>query len=369
MPIPLLLHGKHAAPGAVIYQPFGPWIVPWRFGALETEYDTLHTRAGLIDYSIYALIEVTGADRISFLHNLLTSDMKRLAPGTGCRTALLTPNAKLIAECLVLVDAASLWLLCDVTRVVTVAQTLERYLFSEQVTLINHERRWAALALQGPQTFALLTRLLGAPIHATSLVDHATHTWQGLPVRIVHFSLTDEPGVLCLVEAQRAHELWERLLRDGQPHGLALVGWEALNGARIEAGIPWSGIDMDESHLLPETGLQTVLASDTKGCYVGQEIVARMQTYGSANKRLMGLLIEGDMVPEAGDAIASAGGEELGRVTSGCRSRALKRPIAMGYLKRGAYEPGTVVWIKRGNQRLLATVEKLGNNVQFKRQK
>jgi len=110
MVMPLLLHGRHAGPH-VLYQPFGPWIVPWRFGSLEEEYLALRTGVGLIDDSTQALLEVQGADRTSFLHNLLTNDIKRLTPGTGCRSALLTPNAKLIAEFLVLVDLSSIWLL------------------------------------------------------------------------------------------------------------------------------------------------------------------------------------------------------------------------------------------------------------------
>jgi aminomethyltransferase len=141
--------------------------------------------------------------------------------------------------------------------------------------------------------------------------------------------------------------------------GLTLVGWEALNTARIEAGIPWFGIDMDMTNLLPETGLEDVLASGTKGCYLGQEIIARMRTYGSPNKKLMGLRVEGRDVPQAGDGIVRAG-EMVGRVTSGCDSPALRRPIAMGYVKRGAYEPGTAVEIVRGDDRLAATVVALG---------
>jgi len=106
---------------------------------------------------------------------------------------------------------------------------------------------------------------------------------------------------------------------------------------------------------LPETGLSAVAVSDTKGSYIGQEIVARMQTYGSANKKLMGLRITGDEAVEAGDRIVRQG-EALGQVTSACRSPALQRPIAMGYVKRGVYEPGTAVEILHGTARLTASV-------------
>lgn len=354
MPYPLLLHAKHRGTD-VTYETFGEWLVPWRFDAFEAEYEALRTACGLIDYSTQALIEVTGADRASFLHNLLTNDIKRLTAGTGCHAALLEANAKLIADVLVLADVDALWLLCDANRAKMVTQTLERYLFSEQVTLTNHERRFATLALQGPRTVALLVQLLGdeGPLHNPE--DHITRSIQHVSLRIIRHTLTGEVGALCLCPAEHAQMVWEGFVRRGQPAGLQVVGWEALNTARIEAGIPWYGIDMDESTLLPETGLEVLAVSDTKGCYVGQEIVARMRTYGSANKKLMGLVINGHHLPVAGDRLMRAG-EEAGWVTSACFSPSLQRPIGMGYVKRGAYDAGTPIEIEHGGTRLKATV-------------
>mgnify|MGYP001607335176 CR=1 FL=1 len=354
MPLTLLLHGRHARAG-VVYQPLGRWIVPWRFGAWEAEYHALRTSVGLLDDSTQALIEVRGADRASFLQALLTNDMVSLAPGHGCRAALLDASAKLVADLLVLADANALWLMCLLDRASVVMETLDRYHFSEQVSFTNHERAQAVLAFQGPHTMAVVDQWVGSTVSLPLPGDHVVVQLQELTVRLVRHHLTDEPGVLCLIPAEQTHAMWETLSRRGQSLGLSLVGWQALNTARIEAGIPWFGIDMDTTNLLPETGLEDALASETKGCYIGQEIIARMRTYGSANKKLMGLLIEGQEVPQAGDEMVRAG-ETVGRVTSGCDSPMLRRPIAMGYVKRGAYEPGTAVEIVRGDHRLAATV-------------
>ena len=353
MAVTLLLHGKHAGP-TVRYDPFGPWIVPWRFHSFEEEYRALHTGAGLIDYSTQAVVECRGADLVGFLQRILTNDLTRLSPGTGCQAALLTPSGKLLADLLVLADPDALWLLCDLQCAPVVAKTLDKYRFSEQVTVIAHERRQAVLALQGPGAIELLTHLSGTVIELSRPGDHTGARVHEVPLRVIRHSLTGGFGVLCMVDADRVDAVWNSLRREGSPHGLRLVGWEALNAARIEAGLPWFGIDMDEANLLPETGLEAVAVSDTKGCYIGQEIVARMQTYGSANKKLMGLRVEGDEVA-AGDRIVRKG-EELGNVTSACRSPVLRCPIAMGYVKRGAYEPGTVVDILHGAARVRATV-------------
>ena len=354
MPYPLLLHSKHLET-PVTYEPFGSWMVPWRFDTLETEYRCLRKGTGLLDYSTQALIEVQGDDRAMFLHNLLTNDIKRLTPGTGCQAALLTSTAKLVADLLVLADQDACWLLCDATRAAVVVETLNRYLFAEHVSLTNHERRDAVLALQGPRTTDCLGRLFGSAVVLPQSGDHVVRVFEGISLRLVRHSLAGEAGVLCLCPAEHAHRLWELLRARGAAAGLTLVGWEALNTARIEAGIPWFGIDMDETNLLPETGWETATVSDTKGCYLGQEIVARMRTYGSASKKLMGLLVEGARVPEMGDRI-ERDREPIGRITSACWSPSLERPVAMGYVKRGAYDPGARVEIVRDGQRLSAIV-------------
>ncbi len=357
MTIPLLLHGKHAGP-TVAYEPFGPWIVPWRFATFEPEYQALRTGVGLIDYSTQAVIEVQGADRVSFLHQLLTNDIKGLAPGSGCRAALVTATAKLVADLLVLTHPESLWLLCELPRAEAIVKTLEQHRFSEQVTLVNHERRYGVLALEGPRTIALLTQLLGAVVSLPATGDHAAHQLQTIPIRCVRHSLTGGIGVLLLVEAEAMETVWALLQQQGRPFGLSLAGWEALNAARLEAGVPWFGIDMDESNLLPETGLERTAVSDSKGCYLGQEIIARMQTYGSANKKLMGLKVEGASIPERGAQIYRAA-EEVGAVTSSGFSPILQQPLAMGYVKRSAYDAGTAVEIRQNGARLSAVVAAL----------
>ncbi len=353
MPVSLMLHGRHAP--TTRYEPLGPWLVPWVFSSLEEEYEALRAGAGLVDYSTQAFIEVRGKDRTAFLHNLLTNDIKRLSPGGGCRAALLTANGKLISDLLVLAEEQAHWLMCDVTRSAVVAETLNRYIFTEEVTVEHRERRWAALAIEGPRAIELLTQTLRGVVSLPGAGDHVKKSLEDQPVWLIRHSLTGRLGVLCLAEPDAVPAVWTLLQQRGAPFGLRLAGWGALNAARIETGVPWFGLDMDEDNLLPETGLETQLASDTKGCYPGQEIVARLQTYGSVNKRLVGLALEGADAPQPGDAIIH-GGSPAGRVTSSGYSPALKRPVAMGYVKRGSYEPGTAVEIERNGRRLPASV-------------
>ncbi|MBI4597075.1 MAG: aminomethyl transferase family protein [Candidatus Omnitrophica bacterium] len=369
MSLTLLLHGRLGP--TVNYAPLGSWLLPWRIGDGQAEYAALQQAAALIDYSTLAAIEVRGADRVSFLQRLVTNDVARLAPGQGSPAALLDANGKMLAVFLILMDQEGLWLLCDVERAALITPLLDRYLFTEEVKVLNHERRWAALAVQGPKALPFLRELTEAapkpPVNsgakegeaALSLMasgDHLLATLEGNPVRLIRHGITGGDGVVLLVEANTAEHTWQFLRDRGQNFGLRVSGWEALNIARIEAGIPWYGIDMDASNLLPETGLEATHASGTKGCYIGQEIVARLSTYGSPNKKLMGLVLgEGASVPASGDEILHEQ-ESIGRITSGCYSWRLKRPIAMGYVKRGRDEPNTPVQILHGQTRCHATV-------------
>ena len=359
MPLTLLLHGRHGGPG-VTYAPLGPWLVPWRLlpDGLDADYRALRRGVGLVDYSTQALLECRGEDRADFLQRLLTNDIASLAPGTGCRAALLTPAAKVLANLLVLAEAEAHWLLCDLPQAEVLAGTLERYLFAERVTLTFHERRLAVFALEGPRTMELVAAWSGTAPALSRTGDHAMAAVEGIPVRLIRRSLAGGIGVWGVLDAERLEELWARLRRQERPWDLRPVGWEALNAARIEAGEPWFGVDVDEAVLLPETGLETVMASGAKGCYVGQEIVARMQTYGSPSKRLMGFVLEGDAAARPGDRVVKDGAD-AGWVTSAARSPALERPIAMGYVKRGAYEPGTRVEVVRDRTCIAATITQL----------
>ncbi len=349
MPIPLLLHARHRAHPPVTYDALGDWVVPWRFGAFEQEYRTLRAGAGLVDYSRLARVEITGPDRVTFLHSLLSQEIRGVPAGRGCRAALLTPTAHVEAELLVLAEPDAHQLLCDAHRAARVAACLERQHVMEQLTIVNHERREAALAVQGPRTAAVLSSILSCALPEGEQA-HAAGRVGGVPIRVVRHSLTGDPGVLLLVPADEAATVWHQVQRAGAEP----VGWEALNAARLEAGVPWEGVDFDASRLLPETGLETRLASDAKGCYLGQEIVARMAR-GSANKRLVGLRVTGGVVPHRDDAVEHAGAPS-GQITSACVSPRLGTALALGYVTRPWYAPGTAVEIVRDRQRVTAAV-------------
>ncbi|MBI3330580.1 MAG: hypothetical protein HYZ96_00545, partial [Candidatus Omnitrophica bacterium] len=159
--------------------------------ALRLEaYRAVRERAGLIDGSIWGAVEVRGADRAGFLHNLLTQDIASLAPGTAIEAALVTPAAKLLADLLVLAEPQAHWLIAPRGRVETVVQTLDRYLITEDVTLADRRGSHAVLALQGPRSTEILKALGG--------------------VRQAAYSCSGEPGALLIVPVEQASALRSR---------------------------------------------------------------------------------------------------------------------------------------------------------------
>lgn len=304
---------------------------------LEQAYRAVQERCGLMEWSTWGVIHVTGPDRATFLHSLLSNDIKSLSTGQSCEAALLTPAGKFLAHLLVLAEADAHWLLTDRPRIETVLSTLHRYLIMEQVTLTDVSNAYTMLALQGPQT----TVVVGVVASETT-------------VRLVSFPVVTKDDRLLIVPTEQAAQIRNRLVGAGATPS----GWETFHVLRIEAGIPWYGIDMDESNLLPETGLEERLVSYTKGCYVGQEVVARLQTYGSVSQKLMGLVCEGTTVPERGDQILKDG-QPIGRITSACFSPRLNHSIALGYVKRPHYTVGTSVDISHGNQLIPAKCQTL----------
>jgi folate-binding protein YgfZ len=178
--------------------------------------------------------------------------------------------------------------------------------------------------------------------------------WQETEVTVLRASHTGADGFDLIIRAEHADSLWNAILDAGaQP-----VGYSTLELLRIEAGIPRYGSDMDETNVVPETALDNAV-SYTKGCYVGQEIIARIKYRGHVAKRLSGFAFEGTVQVSSGSKITSLDGKEIGRVTSIAFSPSLSRSVALGYVKYDYLTPGTKVQVEFEDETVEATVVEL----------
>ena len=350
-PRPLALDELHRAAGATFTE-LGGRLVPRDYGDTAAEHAALRERVGILDRSALGRAEVTGRDRAAFLQGMLTNDVKGLAPGQGCGAAFLDAHGKVMSLLAVYALPDRLWLELPAGMTERTLQLLDKYLISEKAEFEPIDDAYAIVAVQGPKAPALLAELTGQAMDLAPYA-HLEATVGGAPVRVIDRAETATPGFHCWIAPEHAAAVWQAL-RDA---GAAPVGHAALDVARIEAGVPWYGRDVDETVIMPETGLES-LVHYQKGCYIGQEVVARVKYRGHVNRHLAGLRLDGARVPAPGAAVL-AGDREVGRITSAARSLALGVAIALGYVRREHLEPGTAVEVQDGDARLPARVAPL----------
>jgi len=317
----------------------------------------------LFDLAGRGSIVLTGKDRASFLQGLVTNDVKKLRPGEGCDAAFLTAKGKLLATCVVLAEADRLVLDTPPELAATVEALLRKYLVFAEVTISNETGATSVFHLtaeaDGDDAEDFLRRVMG-PRDAASMPQglHA-HTAavftlkENLPVLLVRENRTGVPGFDLRLPSSHSGEIRNALtLAGAQPSND-----EELERRRIHAGIPVWGRELTEAVLPDEAGLrERGFISETKGCYVGQEIVARIKTYGHVNRLLVRLDVSGG-VPGKGDRVFSEG-EDCGTVTSaaaGLPASGGAEPapaVALAYVKREQAKPGTALTLSSREENL-----------------
>src|SRR5262245_18925308 len=352
MPQRLHLHDLHVAAGAEMSERDG-WMYPMSYGDPAGEYAAMRRGTGVIDRGDLGALTVTGRDRATFLHALLSNDVKSLAAGQGCRAALLNVHGKVEVRLTILAGEDELLVLTPPGMAAPTLEALDRYLFSEKAYFKDATEEIATLVLAGPEVPGLLTGLGGAAPGETPW-SHSTSSIDGRAVKLVRGGTeTGEAEIWLVARADDAAHVWGLVTSAGARP----VGRAAHEALRIEAGTAVYPHDVDASVLLPEIPFDD-LVSYAKGGYVGQEVVVRIRDRGHVNRHLRGLLVEGTAVPPAG-APVFAGEAEIGRVTSAAWSPGFGRPVVLAFVRRRHAEPGTAVAVQLGDGRAPATVSAL----------
>jgi folate-binding protein YgfZ len=311
-------------------------LVPRDYGDVRAEYATLRDQAGLVDLAHFGVLRVRGRDRIAWLHKLTTANVQSLAKGAGTYALLLNAKGHVVADFILSVRGEQDGVLLYTTRsaIEKLMVNLRRAIFREKVALENVGESLAILSVQGLQASQSVADLLG-PLPALELFQ-SSETDHGLVVR---HPRAGGDGFDLLVPREQAVQVWDTLV--GQ--GMRPVGLDALNIARIEVGVPWYADDFDETMLAPEARLDRYIA-DNKGCYTGQEVIARIKNLGHVNRLLTRFQVQGEVIPDRGDRIFVED-REVGWVTSAVYSFARQAPLAFGYIRREFATAGTGVQI------------------------
>ncbi|HEY2587140.1 MAG TPA: glycine cleavage T C-terminal barrel domain-containing protein [Tepidisphaeraceae bacterium] len=342
------------------------------FGEPEAEYAAIRKAAALIDQPQRGVLELTGTDRLPFLNNLLTNQTwdkaskAGLAAGQGVYAFYLGRNGRIVTDMNVIERGDRTLLEMDARFVEPVRAAFDRYLFAEQTKMTDRVESLRQIAIHGPGALEVLRQATGGdvpelPVLGSTQVrlhDVDAIVWRDDPAAV--------PGYHLLIETPALERVWTDLLgqfaeaKELGRRQLRSAGWAAFNATRVEGGRPIFGIDFDDSVLPHETGQIARAVSFTKGCYLGQEIVARMQARGQFARQLVGIRMADDGLPIAGAAIYDDNDNQIGGVTSSTVSPVLSNvAIALGFVKKAFTPVGTVLTIPAEGQMRKGSVAEL----------
>lgn len=352
------LREQHIKLGAVLGEVAG-WEMPRHYGDPPAELAAVRNAVGLADLSPRGRVRVTGEDRIKWLQSVISNDILPLTTGNGLYSSLLTHKGKMLSYFRVYVLPDSL-MLEDVGEIGdTTFQALRKFLlYGTKAKLENCAETWGLLLVSGPKAADLLNAAFAADVSGLNPLTFMSQEIGGQQAMLIRTEETGDTDVEILIPSEGLGAAWERLWEVGSPMGLRLIGADARETLRIEAGLPRVGIELTDEIVPPEANLEGIAFSLTKGCYPGQEVVARMDTYGSVRRRMVGLVLQDPVIPPKGAKLFS-GEREVGWVSSATHSPALDCSVAFGFPLRDFTTPGTTLTIDIDGQHHKAEVRAL----------
>ncbi|MGD0251245.1 MAG: glycine cleavage T C-terminal barrel domain-containing protein [Verrucomicrobiota bacterium] len=421
----LFLHEFHHNLGARFREVNGAEVVN-DYGDWPAEHAALRESAGVLDLSFRGRTCLVGNDRVRFLHGQVTNDVKKLAVGSGCYAALTTAKGKMEGDLNIFCLPDELLLDFEPGLTGKVSQRLENFIVADDVQIVDATPYYGLLSVQGPKAEAVIRtiglfgwgeRLSGRsqakadprePLAQTNPDGSSVTSPHQFPtkpfdsVKIsdatlgeiylmnqprlgtgrsrgdeAHFKVgnkSETPHVVSynFEKSTRGFDLFvpnnslgavaDKLIAAVKQVGGRACGWQAFETARIEAGIPRFGVDLDETNLPLECGpaVRDRAVSYSKGCYIGQEVINRVHSFGHVTKELRGLRLAGDLksLPQRGDKLFH-NGRDIGYITSVVKSPSLNANIALGYVRREANQIGTELKLRTATGESLAKIVEL----------
>ena len=352
---PLL--GLHQATDAE-FQSYGGVEIVSTFGEPQAEYSALHKGAALMDLPQRGILRVSGKDRLDFLNRFLTNELMNretktpLPAGEGVYAYLLNNKGRIVCDMNVLQRADHALIETDARNIPTLTTTLEKFVFSEQVQFATQVGQLHQIAVHGPKAAEILKQLSPDAVLPAKPMQSTEIALAGKTILCYRDDPTGSASYYLIISAADAPALWNELTSRFAPGAVSLLqtakrelwptGWAAFNATRIEAGRPLFGIDFDDTVLPAETSQLDRAVSFTKGCYLGQEIVARMHARGQVSRLIVGIRMDSDALPIAGSPICNTPPNQVGGVTSSTISPILSNvAICLALVKRQAAALGT----------------------------
>ncbi len=345
------LLSNHTALNAQFSDQHG-WQLPACYASLEAEYQAAGSACAVQDRSGFGILKLQGKDHVDLLHRLTTNEVRNLAPGSGQLNIFADAKGRIVDRVFLLKSEDSILLLTGAGNGDKIAGWLEKFIFLEDVQVENQTQSHAVLSFFGPEATKVLSAVLGSDFCAPADNGFVVNAWHGTELILQKTPELPVSGFNVICENAKLVTLWDAALR----HGAQPLGYDAYNTLRIEAGWPELNRDFDADINPHEAGMLALIDFD-KGCYIGQEVIARLDTYDKVQKHLTGLILAGSELPDTKEKIFSEE-TEIGFVTSSVRSLLLAKGIALGYVRTKFLQEGAAVTIG-SDGRIQATITSL----------
>ncbi len=330
--------------GHAVFGEVEGWEMPKAFAGVKGEYRAGKEGVGITDGSHFGRLRVSGAQRLDLLHRITTNHVKDLRAGQGVQTIMCTDKGRIVDDLVLYADEDHDVLVTSPNRAVAVREAIERVRFRDDVTLEDVTAATAMIALVGPESARLVELAAGAP-----MTDLPLHHWRrvivdGVSVMAARCDRIGAGGFNLIVQAGGGNTVWKWVSREGASCGAVPVGAEAVEILRVESGVPAHGRELTGEFNPLEARLDAAVHWD-KGCYTGQEVINRLDSRGKVQRLLVGFLMDEGAVPELRSRVYVAS-TEVGVITSVVPSFAMRRVIALGYVRAAHEKPGTRVRIR-----------------------
>jgi folate-binding protein YgfZ len=262
---------------------------------------------------------------------MTTNELRNLHAGEGQINVIADQKGRIVDRCIFYKLQDAIWITTSPGNSEKVANWIQKYTFIEDVTIQNGSYDFGMLSLFGPKSPDLMSMVLGDDFTELADYHHREATFDNQAIKVSASAELAVVGFNLIVKSDVLLPLWDALMEKGNQVDLMPMGEETYEVLRIENGWPLYGKDFDEN-INPHEAQMLPYMDFHKGCYIGQEVIARLDTYEKVQKHLMGFVLDGETLPAPKDPVI-IDGEEAGFLTSMARSEGLKRNVALGYVR------------------------------------
>ncbi|HEY5232164.1 MAG TPA: aminomethyltransferase family protein [Verrucomicrobiae bacterium] len=356
----LSLHELHHGLGARFAELDGAEIVA-DYGDWLAEHKSLCEAAGIFDLSFRSRLCLVGNDRARFLHGQVTNDVKKLRVGEGCYAAITTAKGKMESDLNIFNLPDELLLDFEPGLIAKISLRLEKFIVADDVQIVDVLPHYGLLSVQGPRAVEIIRALDFSPVIPAKPLASVKISGATLgEIYLANNPRLGTDGFDLFVPNNSLGAVADKLIAAAKKIGGRATGWTAFETARVEAGIPRFGADMDGTNIPLECGIEGRAVSYSKGCYIGQEVINRIHSVGHVTRELRGLRLADDLkiLPQRGDKLFF-NGKEVGHVTSAAKSPSLNTGIALGYVRREANQIGNGLTLRTAAGESPANIVKL----------